>query len=391
MRIIPDLFHRWRDFEVDEKALAYFKSEIDYRNIRVLRDFSLIYAITNLLLFFVELIWGGSTSSLCIMAFTFVFFFYFFFRFQNNVIYDIPPKNTPTYTTVLLGVSYAIAIWWSTARVPQDYGVIMPCALILIPCMVNENPLKTVAMSIVAVVLFSMTSFFVKIPYYATADTIHAIIFATAGFFISNIKNAQTIEELVTKVKLQKANAKLKYVNTVDPLTTIYNRGKIFEVLEELTEKNRNENKSIACAILDLDDFKIINDTYGHPQGDVVLRSTGSIITNVTKSIENVSAGRIGGEEFMLLAYDMPVEEFAQICEKINREVHRITLSKHDNTPETHVSISCGLCVMTEGSTLNIYSYADKALYQAKHKGKNCIWKYRVKENDFVEYKLKEK
>ncbi|MGL5260621.1 MAG: GGDEF domain-containing protein, partial [Lachnospiraceae bacterium] len=277
-------------------------------------------------------------------------------------------------------------IFWSSYVQSDDYGVFTVCMLFFLPFVVNERPVKLFLQLSFVVLISSILSFLIKEPFYAISDMIHAFVAAMAGYMVSYTKNRQVLEELITTNKLEKANAELEYLNTVDVLTGIYNRKKIFSILDTLKVTSKEEEKVLSCAILDLDNFKTINDTYGHPVGDRILKAAGVIFKEIADTHQEVSVGRIGGEEFMLLGIDLKKEEFAEICCEIKQKIYGLTIKGEQDEELFRASVSCGFCVLNGMQSSQLYHYADKALYYAKNHGKNCIWYYSVEEDEYFNY-----
>lgn len=154
-----------------------------------------------------------------------------------------------------------------------------------------------------------------------------------------------------------------------DPLTGLYNRRFFFEILEKEIEKARRSEKSFTIAIGDIDDFKKINDTFGHLEGDRVLMDVAEIIKNNLRKYD--LAARLGGEEFVLLLPDTTKKEALQIIERLRKAICGSDLCKG----KKKLSISFGLAAYPEdGQTIDmLLSRADRALYDAKKQGKNRI------------------
>ena len=134
-----------------------------------------------------------------------------------------------------------------------------------------------------------------------------------------------------------------------------------------LKEYERN-GKSFVIIIFDIDDFKYINDTFGHLAGDEILRSIARVSTGIIRSTDILS--RWGGEEFLLLINDCDIDTGFDIAEKIRNAVDNDTV--HFNENEIMYSISLGVTGNVKGDEINdLLSRADEALYEAKRNGKN--------------------
>lgn len=153
-----------------------------------------------------------------------------------------------------------------------------------------------------------------------------------------------------------------------DVLTGLYNRKAMHEMLH-YEMKNSN---SLYFAVLDIDDFKIINDTYGHSKGDEVLLYLSKIFREHVGQIGY--AIRFGGEEFAIIFPDVEEAEVIKALEEVRKRLaeHKFYLSE-DSIP-VQVTISCGVIPYTCGQTVeDFFLKADKAMYQAKRMGKNTV------------------
>ena len=156
----------------------------------------------------------------------------------------------------------------------------------------------------------------------------------------------------------------------LDPLTQVFNRGAFFTRLEEEIARSRRYKSPLSLCLLDLDDFKRINDTYGHPVGDEVLKELARFITENTRRFDVI--GRVGGEEFGIIFPEIELKHAIAACEKLRGllEEHTFTIQGI----EIKVTASFGITSLKETDTItSLYERADKALYLAKAWGKNRV------------------
>ena len=151
-----------------------------------------------------------------------------------------------------------------------------------------------------------------------------------------------------------------------DPLTGLYNRRFFFEALEKEVQRSERYGSGASLALFDVDDFKRINDTMGHAEGDEVLREIGRIVEAIIRPTD--SFARIGGEEFALL---MP--ETNQLDALLVAERLRTAISRHRILPDRRVTVSGGVasCPQDATSREELQRRADAALYWAKRHGKD--------------------
>ncbi len=166
---------------------------------------------------------------------------------------------------------------------------------------------------------------------------------------------------------LKHLNDSLEQLATTDPLTEVYNRRKIQALLDQELARVRRYGTRSALIMLDLDDFKQINDAYGHDVGDLILRSVTTAIREQLRTTDAI--GRWGGEEFLVLCRGTQLADAAQLAERIRRCVERA----HEDTGN-EITLSLGVTELAGTDTLHsLLSRADKALYAAKHGGKNAV------------------
>lgn len=175
------------------------------------------------------------------------------------------------------------------------------------------------------------------------------------------------------KDELRKMNeqmeASMRKLNSLayrDPLTGLYNRRYVEEQLQDQIIHGQTQTALMMC---DVDDFKHINDYYGHEVGDVVLIGIANIIESADSSLHAI---RWGGEEFLIILSGKNKEEVFQTSEQIRKSIERFSFSSKQ-TP-FHCTISIGLTMYDNSYTFKQnLEKADEALYIGKRSGKNCV------------------
>ena len=165
---------------------------------------------------------------------------------------------------------------------------------------------------------------------------------------------------------------RLAYQTDHDPLTGLANRRSFERVLDLEIERARRSRMPVCLAILDLDDFKAVNDTHGHPCGDEVLKALSRVLLENKRRYD--LAARIGGEEFALVLSGVGLVKASEIVGRILAQFSEVTFQAQDTT--FSVTFSAGLASYRGGVLLSVAEFvalADKALYQAKGQGKNRI------------------
>lgn len=186
-----------------------------------------------------------------------------------------------------------------------------------------------------------------------------------------NQKNLEQQVEIRT-LSLEQANQKLLHLASHDPLTGLRNRLNLEADLERLLTHHQENHSPFAVAILDIDWFKNINDTYGHDMGDFVLREMAKILLENIREEDKVY--RAGGEEFVILFNRITLEEALNRADKIRLKIQEHLFSHNDHT--IHLTISGGLYHPDHQRATNVQEvlkYSDIALYDAKRLGRNKI------------------
>jgi len=173
--------------------------------------------------------------------------------------------------------------------------------------------------------------------------------------------------------QLEIKNRTLSKLSNIDHLTKVHNRRSIERVLSKELNRAKRYNKPLSVIILDLDDFKKVNDVYGHNAGDKVLKNTAKIISDMIR--ESDYLGRWGGEEFLLIATETPIDKALILAEQIRKSINT-----YDFLEPSNVTCSIGVACMSNGETATEFvAKADNALYQAKNSGKNRVIVYEEK------------
>jgi diguanylate cyclase (GGDEF)-like protein len=161
----------------------------------------------------------------------------------------------------------------------------------------------------------------------------------------------------------------------MDPLTGLANRRNFDRRLEEEWQRATRDKLPLSLMMIDVDYFKFYNDTYGHPQGDVVLKTIADIFAGAAKRRTDMPA-RWGGEEFGILMANTDLNGALQIAELIRSQVEKAQIPLIHGEGMTSVTISVGVaCVIPSqrDDVKNFISQADQYLYMAKHRGRNQV------------------
>ncbi|MBQ7784386.1 MAG: GGDEF domain-containing protein [Oscillospiraceae bacterium] len=168
---------------------------------------------------------------------------------------------------------------------------------------------------------------------------------------------------------LEDENAQLGRIAGTDTLTGLLNRHSMNRIMESTI----SSGVPFSLMMCDIDDFKKINDTYGHNNGDEILKAVSDIITDNMNERDYVC--RWGGEEIMILTVGMPLSAAASAAERIRHDISEIEIITGGDS--IGCTITIGVAENTEADTISeIISLADKRLYKGKNSGKNCVVAY---------------
>ena len=182
------------------------------------------------------------------------------------------------------------------------------------------------------------------------------------------IKNKKINEEMVQlNNELRLMNEVLVNKSIKDGLTDLYNHQYMNELLEEKLTGIKLTQDKLCIMMLDIDHFKLVNDTFGHQVGDRVLVKVSELIRENTRVSDYI--GRYGGEEFIVVLPDTDLEKAAKIAERIRSSVQRYDFSLDGN----QVTISIGVVQYNEEVSHVLINKADMLLYQAKSSGRNRV------------------
>ena len=194
-------------------------------------------------------------------------------------------------------------------------------------------------------------------------------------------KDKEYIEQLAKQISITITRANvygeiLKHA-TVDALTGFYNRSQLEVRIKQEVANAKRRHASLCGIMTDIDYFKIVNDTYGHAAGDLVLKVVAKIVRSQLREYD--IAGRYGGEEFSIILPFTKIEEAQKVAERLRKTIESkvIDISKVNNESETKeikITMSLGVYQMQDGDDdSDLMKKADKALYQAKNTGRNKV------------------
>ncbi|MBY0399130.1 GGDEF domain-containing protein, partial [Myxococcota bacterium] len=179
---------------------------------------------------------------------------------------------------------------------------------------------------------------------------------------------ARSFSEMVES--LTRANEVLEQLAITDGLTKIHNHRYFQDQLAHAVARADSAGMALALVLIDIDDFKALNDRHGHATGDRVLEGLAQVLNTNARECDVLA--RYGGEEFALLALDTELEAAVAVAEQIRLAVHEHAFDGVEGGKPIQVTVSIGVA-QYRGDRRRLFADADRALYAAKAGGKDCV------------------
>jgi len=289
-----------------------------------------------------------------------------------------PPLITLGVVYVMSAFLLGVAITFSNDVASRliliniGYGVMFTIGFTM---MLNGRSRTMVDIAIIAVMAFQAFDFLVRptmtllFERSITAEVYRDSIYYSMIGLALGVK-AVTTALVLTAATLSEWIKALREKGERDHLTGLRNRGAFIEALETLLPKAQQERRPFSLVLADIDNFKQVNDIWGHQAGDEALATFGALVEKAVRGCD--IAARIGGEEFCIAVWDCPNEPAARLAERI-----RIAFAKlqHEGLNEDiRLTSSFGVATMRDGEDYDtLFARADGALYQAKSGGRNVV------------------
>lgn len=184
-------------------------------------------------------------------------------------------------------------------------------------------------------------------------------------------------EQAINNIELEDANNQLEIISRMDGLTKLLNRKSWEEQLEQEFERQQRYEQDCTLIIFDIDHFKKVNDNYGHPAGDEVIRQTADVMRQCTRKTD--ICGRYGGEEYVILLPNTNVDSAEVLAERIRKKIESKTVHYEDLSINYTVSLGLSGFDKNLASPTAWIDSADQALYQSKEGGRNQYTVFKPK------------
>ena len=195
---------------------------------------------------------------------------------------------------------------------------------------------------------------------YGANDFIVKQSFLTEEFYCRVTQHLDSLERLQA----------VKEASMKDFLTGLYNRRYFFDFGQKLFASAKRDNLTLACAMIDIDFFKKVNDTYGHKAGDLVLQHVASTLKSRMRGTDIIA--RLGGEEFCILAVNLKENDAKKVFEELRQAIEKSSI-QIDEDQTINVTISTGVVTELTDNLEDMVNRADALLYEAKNSGRNKV------------------
>lgn len=215
---------------------------------------------------------------------------------------------------------------------------------------------------------------YLAVPLVSVSGTFRLLLVGKAGTPIPQ-QQMEIAAAMAKQVSVALDNAQLikelENLATTDGLTRLYNRRHFMERAESEFERSRRYQRELSAFLLDADHFKTVNDTHGHEVGDRVLRVLASACRQSLRQLDVI--GRYGGEEFVVLLPETSAALAYEAAERLRHEIEQLRIPTQSEDIRVTVSIGVATATSVAESVAALINEADRALYEAKRAGRNCV------------------
>ena len=292
-------------------------------------------------------------------------------KYDENKFKNIYKLLIPTLTSLLLSL---VAIINSLDQVKSGYisSVFIANLIIFSAVIMLRFPLNLAVYLIPFLTYLGGLVTFQHNAELLISNSINGLIFFLAVILISTAIYNYHWEEITKNIVLEEINLKLNYMSSHDPLTGLLNRRSFgIKVAEKM--KIITETKELATLIwVDIDHFKHVNDKFGHPIGDIVLKEVSHILIEHIKTTDLVT--RWGGEEFLIFLFQTSIDETYVLANKIRLAIQNKVILADEF--QIQITASFGVSLLKDNFSDSFdtsYKAADAALYKAKNQGRNQV------------------
>ena len=327
---------------------------------RIVRIASWVFLLAATTLVGVTGLWPQSQAAIFILlAFAGIFVL---------IIHDLLPATALGVAKFVVEGSVAITV--ATLLVALTGGVASPFFFVY-PLIVGGAALVVTPPVTLGLALTAALGYLLAVILGSPAGAVSMpITVATVGINLTAMILLAYIAMVIAREQRSSRDAAIR-LSTIDPLTTLYNRGFFFAALEREIARSARSGRGFCLLMMDLDELKTINDRLGHFHGDRVLSAVGAVVADGVRRID--TAARYGGDEFVVLLPETDPTGAFVLAEKIRIGVNDLELELSDDTIKPSLSVGV-VSYPEDGSTADeLMISADRAMYASKRAGKNRV------------------
>lgn len=404
MSFVKNDFHPPESYEKNRLIERHFLRENLYRS----KIFARVAILLEALMIFINIfsILDDENNTLliyylilyCCLLMASIFMLFYIYKYEK--LSSPTEKQDKRFNIVLFNYVHFFLIWSAVISLldQKGYGHVMVFVIGFMVSILYHFPTKTLFFLYLTPVLV----LFVGLPFFQSSQEvlmghyINLTVFLIFSWIMSrvfynnnsaaylnklliveaNIKLGLKIEENEKiNVQLEGLNQKLNTMANMDELSKIPNRRGLQQFLSG-TLFQSNEPRNLSIMMIDIDDFKLFNDHYGHLEGDEVIKIVAQTLKECTANVPSSMTARFGGEEFIIAIFDIDEYAFNNLAEDVRRAIVAKRIPHEFSRVTNVVTVSVGIASGTVNNNTD-YKYlvevADKALYDAKSRGKNCV------------------
>lgn len=384
MKVMKTVWKKYRYLGYDKAVIDNCRTKMDEDNISALEQVSklLLILVAILTVFYLMFDNRMTRNIICISGALCMLCIYFVSKKMR--------KSTEIYTSakvdllidVFSGICFLVGIYLGTFAAKDALAVAPVWMFFFVILIFNRLPLQNLGVVLVAVIVFVICSYFLKSTHDFLYDTMHAATSILAAIFMSWSKSRMKIENIWALQKLESVNmeiletvkeqeweaALLRHKASRDELTGLFNKTTFENTVEKILKDSKHQ-KQHALACLDLDDFKYVNDQFGHLFGDTVLKSVSETYKNELE--KNTICSRFGGDEFVL--FFQGIADQKEVEDAVVRVLEKSKQELGTEQKKCNISLSAGISFFPQnGRTYKeLFEKADQALYRSKKEGKS--------------------